>query len=120
MLDQSAQQTGHALPHTLIEPTTVHLDEYTDHLQKICGRFAVEAREPTADSIRGSVRRTQISRFDTAVVALDAHRVVRNRAMIRCDPGDHLFLICQYRGQSAIIRNDRMTRLSSGDLLTCH
>ena len=92
-----------------------HVDDYTSLLRKVCGSFGVDARLHERDKVRGAVETRLISRFETVTVSLDAHRVVRDRKMIRSDPGEHLFLIFQKEGNSTIIQQDRACELAAGD-----
>jgi len=92
-----------------------HVDEYANLLCKVCGSFGVDARLPERDKVRGAVESRLVSRFETVTVSLNAHRVVRDRKMIRSDPGEHLFLIFQKEGKSAIIQEDRASELATGD-----
>ncbi|WP_158241905.1 helix-turn-helix domain-containing protein [Tabrizicola sp. TH137] len=103
-------------PHCLsAEWRDYHVDDYTSLLRKVCGSFGVDARLHERDKVRGAVETRLISRFETVTVSLDAHRVVRDRKMIRSDPGEHLFLIFQKEGKSTIIQEDRASELDTGD-----
>ena len=93
-----------------------HVDEYTKLLRTVCGTFGIEARLPERDKVKGAVETRLVSRFETVTVSLNAHRVVRDRTMIRSDPGEHLFLIFQKEGKSTIVQNDRACELAKGDL----
>ena len=64
----------------------------------------------------GSVATRMLSRFDTAIVALDAERVRRDARMIRADPGEHLFLLIQDQGHCRIEQGERVADLGPGDM----
>ncbi|MGL4311035.1 MAG: helix-turn-helix domain-containing protein, partial [Paracoccaceae bacterium] len=115
MLDRNASYvtTQCAQPAGDLRPYQV--DEYTDQLGRICGRFTVATKPAAQAEVRGAIQSRVLSRFDTAIVTLDADRVLRDSAMIRTDPGEHLFLIYQAEGQSVIVQNDRMCHLQQGD-----
>lgn len=91
------------------------VDEYASLLRKVCGSFGVDARLPEKDRVRGAVEARSVSRFESVTVSLNAHRVVRDRKMIRSDPGEHLFLIFQKEGKSTIVQEDRASELATGD-----
>ncbi|WP_304616739.1 helix-turn-helix domain-containing protein [Paracoccus sp. (in: a-proteobacteria)] len=71
-------------------------------LQAVCGGFRV--RPSGAGLVRGAIGRRRLGGLDAALVSLDADCVIRDRAMIRRDPGEHMFLICQAEGSSRIIQ----------------
>lgn len=115
MFGTIAQPTMDSAPCLPSQCRPFHVEEYRDRLAQVCGSFIVEARGNDRDKVQGSIRSTMISRFETAFVLLDADRVVRDRKMIRSDPGEHLFLIFQYEGECTIIQNDRASKLAKGD-----
>ncbi|MBU9697614.1 helix-turn-helix domain-containing protein [Rhodobacteraceae bacterium HSP-20] len=115
MLASNASRAPRDIMRPVPDLQSMHVDDYTDQLHRICGRFRVEAKPTQRAEIHGAVKRRTLSRFDVAMVTLDANRVVRDGAMIRKDPGEHLFLIYQAEGQSTILQNDRVCRLYRGD-----
>jgi len=92
------------------------VEDYNLALGRVCGAFHVDARVDARDTVSGAVQHRRLSRYDAAIVSLNAHSVVRNRAMIRTDPGEHLFLLFQYQGFSRILQGDHCTDLATGDL----
>ncbi len=115
MLASNASHAAASCLRPLADPRPFHVDEYTDQLLRVCGRFRVEAKPTQRSEVRGGVQSRTLSRFETATVTLDADRVLRDRTMIRNDPGELLFLIYQAEGQSAIVQNDRLCHLYRGD-----
>ncbi|MBD9527312.1 helix-turn-helix domain-containing protein [Paracoccus sp. PAR01] len=92
------------------------VEEYASRIQQVCGAFRVHAQAGRADRICGLVESRRLARFEAAVVSLDASRVERDQAMIRRDPGEHLFLLFQHAGSSRIIQRDCQTVLRAGDV----
>lgn len=92
------------------------LEGFSQDLEKVCGRFGVEAGVRTRGRIDGDVSTLQVSRFETAIVSLDAERVFRDERMIRQDPGEHLFLLVQDKGNCRIHQNNAAVLLSPGDM----
>lgn len=82
-------------------------------LQAICGGFRV--RPSAKGLVQGAVGRRRLGGLDAAMVSLDADCVIRDRAMIRRDPGEHMFLICQAEGGSRIMQGGRDVALRRGD-----
>jgi AraC-like DNA-binding protein len=85
-------------------------------LRAICGRFAIEPRRRSGGLVDGDVGRRRLGGFDTAVVALDADRVVRDARSVRQEPGEHLFLLIQDAGRSRIVQGETAADLGPGDM----
>lgn len=102
----------------LTEPArqAMPVESFAEDLRRVCGQFAVEPGRMAAGRVRGSVGMRMLSRFDTAIVALDAERVRRDARMIRADPGEHLFLLIQDQGSCRIEQGGRATDLGPGDM----
>lgn len=94
----------------------MQVDEFTDDLKRICGSFDVATTAEQGHKLLGAVEGRRLSRFEAAVVSVTADRISRDRAMIRKDPGEHLFLVLQCDGSTRIIQRDRTTDLNVGDL----
>ncbi|WP_134679175.1 helix-turn-helix domain-containing protein [Paracoccus ravus] len=92
------------------------LEEYSRRIEEVCGSFRIHAREGKVGRIRGFVEARRLARFEAAVISLDALRVERDQAMIRRDPGEHLFLLLQHAGTSRIVQRDCQTVLRAGDV----
>lgn len=82
-------------------------------LQAICGGFRV--RPSAKGLVQGAVGRRRLGGLDAAMVSLDADCIIRDRAMIRRDPGEHMFLICQAEGGSQIMQGGQNVALRRGD-----
>lgn len=94
----------------------VPVESFADDLRRVCGQFGVDPGRAAAGRVHGSVTTRMLSRFDTAIVALDAERVRRDARMIRADPGEHLFLLIQDQGSCRIEQGGRATELGHGDM----
>ncbi|WP_419738362.1 helix-turn-helix domain-containing protein [Ruegeria sp.] len=92
------------------------VEGFSQDLEKICGQFAVESSVATRGRIDGDISTLPVSRFETAIVSLDAQRVFRDERMIRQDPGEHLFLLIQDKGNCRIHQNDTSVLLGPGDM----
>jgi len=92
------------------------VEGFSQDLERVCGQFAVETAVASAGRIDGDVSTLPVSRFETAIVSLDAKRVFRDERMIRRDPGEHLFLLIQDKGNCRIHQNDTSVLLSPGDM----
>ncbi|WP_019645779.1 helix-turn-helix domain-containing protein [Novispirillum itersonii] len=115
-------QTAPAQPHLSWVPlcpsayAPYAVEDLNADLARICGTFRIEPRPGQGGQIQGALSRRHLARFDTAVVSLDAHAVIRDPKMIRRDPGNCLFLLVQDEGTSRIVQGDRITELRPGDL----
>ncbi|CUH40511.1 Transcriptional activator NphR [Jannaschia seosinensis] len=89
---------------------------FTQDLRAICGQFGVEPGGRDGGLILGSASCRQVSRFEAAIVSLDAQNVVRDRQMLRSDPGDHLFLLVQDAGMCRIHQGGQAHVLEPGDM----
>lgn len=87
-----------------------------EELWSVCGHFSIEPHRRASGVVSGEVGMRRLGGLDTAVVALDAERVVRDGRAIREDPGDHLFLLIQDAGQSRIRQGGRTADLTLGDM----
>lgn len=92
------------------------VETLTTELNRVCGTFWIEPHRPHRGQIRGAIRQRTFSRFETAVVAVDARSVIRNDRMIRQNPGEYLFLLLQDAGHSRVLQSGQTTDLSPGDL----
>lgn len=107
-----------AQPRPLMTPVYAckPVETMQDELRSVCGRFSIEPRQCASGVVSGEVRRRRFGGVDTAVVALDAERVVRDVRAIREEPGDHLFLLIQDAGHSRIVQGGRTAELAPGDM----
>ncbi|MER2507619.1 MAG: helix-turn-helix domain-containing protein [Amaricoccus sp.] len=87
-----------------------------DELRSVCGMFSIEPREEARGIVAGSVNRHRFGGIDTAVVSLDAERVVRDGGMVRAAPGEHLFLLVQVAGGSRVEQGNISADLTVGDM----
>ncbi|MTI02105.1 helix-turn-helix domain-containing protein [Roseibium sp. RKSG952] len=92
------------------------VEGFSQDLERVCGQFAVESGSASRGRIDGDVSTLPVSRFETAIVSLDAQRVFRDERMIRKDPGEHLFLLIQDKGNCRIHQNDTSVLLTPGDM----
>lgn len=92
------------------------VEGFSQDLERVCGRFGVESGARANGRIDGDVSTLLVSRFETAIVSLDAERVVRDKRMIRQDPGEHLFLLVQDKGNCRIHQNNVSVLLAPGDM----
>ncbi|SFP23361.1 helix-turn-helix domain-containing protein [Tranquillimonas alkanivorans] len=108
-------------PQTLIRSTDTRahpkpVEDFARDVQAICGQFCVEPAAQRRGLVAGAASRIQVSRFETAIVSLDAQKVARDQRMIRSDPGDHLFLLVQDKGMCRIHQAGKAHVLSPGDM----
>ena len=75
------------------------VEELTSTIRGVCGDFEIEPPDVATGRVNGDVTTISVSRFETAIVSLNAKRVLRDKRMIRRDPGEHLFLVIQDKGQ---------------------
>lgn len=87
---------------------------FDDALDNICGQFRVQTCNP-AQRVSGAIAHRDIGGMDMAIVSLDAECVIRDRKMIRRDPGEHMFLIFQYQGHSEITQGAQRSTLAAGE-----
>lgn len=87
-----------------------------DELRSVCGGFSIEPRRRDRGVVKGNVGLRRFGGVDTAVVALDADRVVRDARSVRAEPGEHLFLLIQDSGSARIVQNGRSAELAPGDI----
>lgn len=92
------------------------VEELTGHIRNICGDFEIEPPDPCSGRVKGDVSTMSVSRFETAIVSLNAKRVLRDKRMIKRDPGEHLFLVIQDKGNCWIHQNDTSVHLTPGDM----
>ncbi|WP_306141672.1 helix-turn-helix domain-containing protein [Roseibium sp. MMSF_3412] len=92
------------------------VEELTGHIRNICGDFEIEPPDPCSGHVNGDVSIMSVSRFETAIVSLNAKRVLRDKRMIKRDPGEHLFLVIQDKGNCWIHQNDTSVHLAPGDM----
>lgn len=85
-------------------------------LRAVCGLFAIEPRRRARGLVAGAVGRRRLGGFDTAMVALDAEKVVRDRSLVRQEPGEHLFLLLQQSGRSRVVQGETEAELGPGDM----
>jgi AraC-like DNA-binding protein len=98
------------------DPRPRAVESFARDIETVCGRFAVEPVAAARGQVDGDVSTMRVSRFETAIVSLDAKRVFRDRRMIRSDPGEHLFLLVQDKGRCRIHQNDETVLLTPGDM----
>lgn len=115
MLERFTPRLHGAVPDTAPDCREHDLDEFTGLLGQVCGRFGVVADATRKGTVSGAVAPLTIARFSAAVVSLNARKVLRDRRMIRADPGEHLFVIFQQAGSSTIVQDDRACALATGD-----
>lgn len=92
------------------------VDELTSNIRNVCGDFEIEPADVSTGRVIGDVSTISVSRFETAIVSLNAKRVLRDKRMIRRDPGEHLFLVVQDKGNCWIHQNETSVQLSPGDM----
>ena len=92
------------------------VEELTGNIRSICGDFEIEPPDPVSGCVNGDVSTMSVSRFETAIISLNAKRVLRDKRMIRRDPGEHLFLVIQDKGNCWIHQNETSGRLAPGDM----
>ncbi|MET1412252.1 helix-turn-helix domain-containing protein [Roseibium sp. HPY-6] len=92
------------------------VDEMTCDIRKVCGHFELEPTEHSSGHIKGDVSTISVSRFETAIVSLNAKRVLRDKRMIKRDPGENLFLLIQDKGNCWIHQNETSVQLTPGDM----
>ncbi|MEM8702197.1 MAG: helix-turn-helix domain-containing protein [Pseudomonadota bacterium] len=92
------------------------VEELTGNIRNICGDFEIEPPDPGSGRVNGDVSTMSVSRFETAIISLNAKRVLRDKRMIRRDPGEHLFLVIQDKGNCWIHQNETSVRLAPGDM----
>lgn len=97
-------------------PTPRPVETLQQELQSICGRFAIEPRRRAGGIVTGSVGSRRLGGVDAAIVSLDADRVVRDARSVRDEPGEHLFLLVQEAGVSAVVQGEATTTLEPGDM----
>ncbi|WP_434055866.1 MAG: helix-turn-helix domain-containing protein [Roseibium sp.] len=92
------------------------VEELTGNIRNVCGDFEIEPPDPASGRVKGDVSTMSVSRFETAIVSLNAKRVLRDKRMIKRDPGEHLFLVIQDKGNCWIHQNDTSVHLAPGDM----
>lgn len=92
------------------------VEELTGNIRNVCGVFEIEPQDPANGRVNGDVSTMSVSRFETAIVSLNAKRVLRDKRMIKRDPGEHLFLVIQDKGNCWIHQNDTSVHLAPGDM----
>lgn len=92
------------------------VDDFTAELRGICGGFIVEPVSGSKGRVEGGLARLNLGRYDTALVALETDCVSRSPREIRRDPGEHLFLLVQQQGRSAIEQGENVALLQPGDM----
>ncbi len=92
------------------------VEELTGNIRNVCGDFEIEPPDPASGRVNGDVSTMSVSRFETAIVSLNAKRVLRDKRMIKRDPGEHLFLVIQDKGNCWIRQNDTSVHLAPGDM----
>ncbi|MEL7526642.1 MAG: helix-turn-helix domain-containing protein [Pseudomonadota bacterium] len=92
------------------------VEELTGNIRNVCGDFEIEPPDPGSGRVIGDVSTMSVSRFETAIVSLNAKRVLRDKRMIKRDPGEHLFLVIQDKGNCWIHQNDTSFHLAPGDM----
>ncbi|WP_305988975.1 helix-turn-helix domain-containing protein [Roseibium sp. MMSF_3544] len=92
------------------------VEQLRSDIRNVCGDFEIEPRDVSSGRVNGDVSTISVSRFQTAIVSLNAKRVLRDRNMIRRDPGEHLFLLIQDKGNCWIHQNETSVELTPGDM----
>ena len=107
-----------AHPQPLMTPVYASkpVETMQEDLRSVCGRFSIEPRRCGLGVVSGEVGTRRFGGMDTALVALDADRVVRDAGSIREDPGDHLFLLIQDAGRSRIVQGGKIADMEPGDM----
>lgn len=97
-------------------PSPRPVETLQDELQSVCGLFSIEPRRHARGVVAGNFGRRRFGGVDTAIVSLDAERVVRDARSVRADPAEHLFLIVQDTGASQVVQADAAVVLEPGDM----
>ncbi|WP_299918705.1 helix-turn-helix domain-containing protein [uncultured Roseobacter sp.] len=97
------------------QPQYYELDAFSHDLRGICGEFEVVSRAYSS-RLAGHLSVCKSGDLDIARVGIDADRVQRSARHIVQDPGDHFFLILQYKGKAGILQNDTENWLTPGDM----
>ncbi|HRO10893.1 helix-turn-helix domain-containing protein [Amaricoccus sp.] len=97
-------------------PSPRPVEVLQDELRSVCGLFSIEPRPQARGIVAGNVGRRRFGGVDTAIVSLDAERVVRDARSVRAEPGEHLFLLVQEVGFSRVVQGGAAAELTPGDM----
>ncbi|MFV0384283.1 helix-turn-helix domain-containing protein [Paracoccus sp. (in: a-proteobacteria)] len=106
---------GHAVGMLYAADQDMPIESFNQRVQKVCGMFRADPADRRS-ILRGSVQHRRIARFDAAAIAVDADRVLRDKTMIRRDPGEHLFMLVQTEGNCEVTQRQTRARLARGDI----
>ena len=93
-----------------------HLEEWSDRLQSVCGRFTPLGWEQR-DLVNGGVSLSNAAGMEVVQVATDVDAVRRTERDIRLDYGEHFFLLVQLEGSCGVEQRGRQNMISAGDCI---
>ena len=94
----------------------IAIEEFRSNVTTQCGAHAIEPVDATADYIFADISFLTMPTVETSIVSLDASSVVRDKHLIRSDPGENLFLLIQDQGQCLIEQEDQRFLACKGDM----
>lgn len=101
---------------TTLQTGKMPMEAFHAELSAVCGSFDVQRAGQRAEVI-GGVRRDIRAGIEMAHVAKDVQTIRRTQRDVRCNPGEHFFLIAQEEG-SAFMQQHGVTRmLMPGDMI---
>lgn len=92
------------------------LDEWSDKLQSVCGRFNPSGWEQRK-VVNGGVVLSDVAGTEVVQVAADIGLVRREEHDIRLDYGEHFFLLVQLQGVCGVEQQGRQSVISAGDCI---
>ena len=92
------------------------LEEWSDRLQSVCGRFTPLGWEQR-DFVNGGVSLSNAAGMEVVQVATDVDAVRRTERDIRQDYGEHFFLLVQLEGSCGVEQRGRQNMISPGDCI---
>jgi len=92
------------------------LEEWSDRLQSVCGRFTPLGWEQR-DVVNGGVSLSNAAGAEIVQVATDVEVIRRNERDIRLDYGEHFFLLVQLEGSCGVEQRGRQNTISPGDCI---
>lgn len=107
---QTFRRVERVVPHALA------VEDMSTSLQSICGSFEIEPMKATKGQVDGHISTLSVARYDTAVVSLNAKKVMRDARMIKRDPSDYMFLLIQAKGQCNVAQASSSQVLNQGDM----
>ena len=90
------------------------LNEWSDKLQSVCGRFNPYGWEERK-VVNGGVVLSEVAGTEIVQVAADVGIVRREEHDIRLDYGEHFFLLVQLQGMCGVEQHGRQNIISPGD-----